>query len=114
MVLIVGKRLRRCNDDGITSMCAERIKVLHVTANDSVLGWWLVSNEYIVTTIKHTSAPSRTTSYSNSFQPFMLRSMSTCGLKLRLRADKSLSSSGLFAKPDPSPPRVNAERRMTG
>lgn len=61
-----------------------------------------------------TSAPSRTTSYSSSFQPFILRSISTWGLKLRLFADKSRSSSGLLAKPEPRPPRVNAERKMTG
>ena len=62
----------------------------------------------------HTSAASRTTSYSNSFQPFMLRSISTCGLRLRLFAERSRNSSGLFAKPEPRPPSVNAERKMTG
>ena len=31
----------------------------------------------------HTSAASRTTSYSNSFQSFMLRSIRTCGLRPR-------------------------------
>ena len=37
MVLIIGQRLRRCNDNGITGMCAERIKILHIAANDSIL-----------------------------------------------------------------------------
>jgi hypothetical protein len=37
MVLIIGQRLRRCNDDGITGMRAERIEILHITANDGIL-----------------------------------------------------------------------------
>ena len=37
MVLVVRERLRRCYDDTVTSMCAERVEVLHVAANDRVL-----------------------------------------------------------------------------
>lgn len=60
------------------------------------------------------SAASRTTSYSSSFQPLRLFSMSTWGLSERLLAERSLSSSAFSAKPDPRPPSEKAERRMTG
>jgi hypothetical protein len=119
MVLIIGQGLGRGDNDRISCMRAKWVKVLHVAANNCVLDrrktrpvnecWAEMKRDYA-----RTSAPSRTTSYSTSFQPFILRSTSTCGESERPRAARSLSSSGSFAKPEPSPPRVKAERMMTG
>ena len=115
MIFIIRKGLGRGNDDRISGVCSQWVKVFHVTANNSVLhtsvdtrtirgvGKWIL-----------TSAPSRTTSYSSSFQPFILRSIRTWGLKLRLFADRSRSSSASSAKPEPRPPRVKADRKITG
>lgn len=37
VVFLVGQRLRRRDDDRVTGMCAERVKVFHVAADDGVL-----------------------------------------------------------------------------
>ena len=37
VVLVIGESLRRSHDDRVTSVCAERVKVFHVTANNCVL-----------------------------------------------------------------------------
>ena len=37
VVFIIRQRLGRCNDNGIASMCSERVEVLHITANNGVL-----------------------------------------------------------------------------
>lgn len=38
VVFLVGQRLGGRDDDRVTCMCAERVKVFHVAANDGVLG----------------------------------------------------------------------------
>ena len=76
VVLIVRERLRRSHDNGIAGVSAEGVKVLHVAADDRVLqGRQRIVRLNEVSIL--TSAASRTTSYSSSFHPFMLRSMST-------------------------------------
>jgi hypothetical protein len=57
---------------------------------------------------------SRTTSYSTSFQPFMLFSTSTCGELANAATQRRRSSSSFLAKPEPRPPRAKAARTMTG
>ena len=37
VIFIIRQRLRRCNDNGIASVCSERVEVLHIAANDGVL-----------------------------------------------------------------------------
>jgi hypothetical protein len=37
VVLVVGEGLGGCNDDGISGMCTQGIKVLHVATNDDIL-----------------------------------------------------------------------------
>jgi hypothetical protein len=118
MILIIGQGLGRCDNDRISCMRAKWVEVLHVAAYNRVLdkGRTRLVNERwtVMKRNARTSAPSRTTSYSTSFQPFILRSTRTCGESARPRAARSRSSSGLFANPEPSPPRVKAERMMTG
>jgi hypothetical protein len=114
MVFIICERLGRRYDNRVTGMRAKRVEVLHVAANNRVLSRASIRLCKRTGIELHTSAPSRTTSYSTSFQPFMLRSTRTWGERLRPRAARSRSSSSLFAKPEPRPPRVNAERMITG
>ena len=70
----------------------------------------------MVHTITALSLRSRTTSSSISSQPVTDRSMSTCEMGLAARAFVATisRSSGVSATPPPSPPRVNAGRRMMG
>ena len=37
MILLIAQSLRRCNDDGITSVSTKRVKVLHVTNSNAVV-----------------------------------------------------------------------------
>jgi len=37
VVFVVGQRLGRSNDDGITCVYTKRVKILHIAANDGVL-----------------------------------------------------------------------------
>ncbi len=62
------------------------------------------------------SARSRITSYSNSFQPSMDCSISTCptGLASRPRRTTAWNSSALRAMPAPLPPRVKLGRTIAG
>src|SRR6266404_1198054 len=118
MVLIIGQCLGRRDNDRISCVSAKWVEVLHVAAYDRVLEKGRTQpvngrRTEIKRDYARTSAPSRTTSYSTSFQPFILRSTRTCGESERPRAARSRSSSGLFANPEPSPPRVKAERMMT-
>lgn len=78
VVLIVGQSLRWSDDDGVSGVCAKRVKVLHVAANDGILNIEISGRQKInERSLILTSAASRTTSYSNSFQPFILRSIRT-------------------------------------
>ena len=65
-------------------------------------------------TVMQLSRQSRTTSYSISFQPFMLFSTSTCGLVANALLHSAFSCCSFCAKPDPSPPSAYAARTMTG
>ena len=60
------------------------------------------------------SRQSRTTSYSISFQPFILFSTKTCGLVANALLQSALSWSSFCAKPEPSPPSAYAARTITG
>ena len=60
------------------------------------------------------SLASRTTSYSISFQPFILLSIKTCGLTANAFPHRLSSCDSFSAKPLPSPPRAYAARTMTG
>jgi hypothetical protein len=75
VVFVVGKSLRGSHDDRVTSVCSERVKILHVATNDRVLlsarAFGGQSEQSL------TSAASRTTSYSSSFHPFKLFSIKT-------------------------------------
>jgi hypothetical protein len=51
VVLVVGEGLGGCNDDGISGMCTQGIKVLHVATNDDIL----FSSVEIPTTSDHNS-----------------------------------------------------------
>jgi len=52
VVLVVGKGLGGCNDDGISGMCTQGIKVLHVATNDDILFSSVVSP---IARVKHDS-----------------------------------------------------------
>jgi hypothetical protein len=71
------------------------------------------SMEQMMTTL---SAPSRTTSSSNSFQPMTLRSISTSpmGDRSMPRRTAASNSSALYAMPPPVPPSVKDGRMMAG
>ena len=47
VVFVIREGLGGGDDNGISGVCAERVEVFHVTANDSVLreGWHLGSSE---------------------------------------------------------------------
>ena len=57
---------------------------------------------------------SRTTSYSISFQPFMDFSTRICGLPAKAFFAMVMRWPRSSHKPDPSPPRANADRSITG
>lgn len=65
-------------------------------------------------TVIQLSRQSRTTSYSISFQPFMLFSTSTWGLVANALLHSALSWSSFCAKPEPRLPSAYAARTMTG
>ena len=111
VVLVIGQRLRRGNDDRVSSMCAEGVEVFHVAANDDVL-WSGQCASCLFRAL--TSAASRTTSYSTSFHPLRDFSIRTCGESDSDLAAKFRSSSSSWAKPEPRPPSEKAERRMMG
>ena len=58
--------------------------------------------------------PSRTTSYSTSFQPRRSRSTRICGDLVKDMLVSAMSSSSFSQKPEPRPPSANAARQMTG
>lgn len=99
VVLVVRKRLRGSDDDGVSSVGSERIEVLHVAADDGVLKRGRDEDQKTLISLaslfpsllpsssphrlfeakkkRLTSAASRTTSYSTSFHPLSDFSMRT-------------------------------------
>mmetsp|Transcript_44556 Transcript_44556/g.90013 ORF Transcript_44556/g.90013 Transcript_44556/m.90013 type:complete len:273 (+) Transcript_44556:2650-3468(+) len=65
-------------------------------------------------TVMQLSLASRTTSYSTSFHPRRSWSIRIWSDTLNAFSARSLSSTSLSAKPDPSPPNANAARTNTG